>query len=281
MALDITRLSGGNTPADGSDPRTFPAIWNATSDALEALDLDDLTGVSITTPAAGEKLVYDGTNWVNLEGYVYVDTVYFTSSGTFTKADYPWLRAIRVKCQGAGGGGAGVLSNPGQQAIGRSGGGGGYAESFITDIASLDASVTVTRGAGGAGGTSAPTDGSAGGTSSFGALVSASGGGAGVFSLSNTLSVLAGVQGGATNTGDLTIDGGPSGSGIVISGSLGLTGFGGDSVLGAGGGGRQTSADGDPGKNYGGGGSAGADRDDTGRPGGAGANGIVIVELYA
>ena len=64
MAIAITRLSGGNTPADGSDPRTFPAIWNATATALEALDLDDLTGVVITSPATGEVLKYDGTNWV-------------------------------------------------------------------------------------------------------------------------------------------------------------------------------------------------------------------------
>ena len=64
MAIAITRLSGGNTPADGSDPRTFPAIWNATATALEALDLDDLTGVVITSPATGEVLKYNGTNWV-------------------------------------------------------------------------------------------------------------------------------------------------------------------------------------------------------------------------
>ncbi len=36
MAISIDRLSGGNTPADGSDPRTFPAIWNATAAILEA-----------------------------------------------------------------------------------------------------------------------------------------------------------------------------------------------------------------------------------------------------
>lgn len=35
MAISIDRLSGGNTPADGSDPRTFPAIWNATAAILE------------------------------------------------------------------------------------------------------------------------------------------------------------------------------------------------------------------------------------------------------
>jgi len=34
--MAVTRLSGGTTPANGSDPRTFPAIWNATADVIEA-----------------------------------------------------------------------------------------------------------------------------------------------------------------------------------------------------------------------------------------------------
>ena len=33
----VTRLIGGVTPADPADPRTFPAIWNATADQIEAL----------------------------------------------------------------------------------------------------------------------------------------------------------------------------------------------------------------------------------------------------
>ena len=36
--MAITRLSGGDTPADGADPRTFPAIWNGTADLIEAGD---------------------------------------------------------------------------------------------------------------------------------------------------------------------------------------------------------------------------------------------------
>jgi len=32
----VTRLSGGITPADGEDPRTFPSIWNATADTIES-----------------------------------------------------------------------------------------------------------------------------------------------------------------------------------------------------------------------------------------------------
>lgn len=79
MAISITRLSGGNTPADGSDPRTFPAIWNASATALEgvASDLDDveteigdydlpsLNGVSIISPTTDEVLYYNGTSWAN------------------------------------------------------------------------------------------------------------------------------------------------------------------------------------------------------------------------
>ena len=33
----VTRLVGGVSPADPTDPRTFPAIWNATADQIEAL----------------------------------------------------------------------------------------------------------------------------------------------------------------------------------------------------------------------------------------------------
>lgn len=33
--MSVTRLSGGLTPADGTDPRTFPTIWNATAGQIE------------------------------------------------------------------------------------------------------------------------------------------------------------------------------------------------------------------------------------------------------
>ena len=94
MSVSITRLSGGLSPANGSDPRTFPAIWNATATALEALNLDDLTGVSIVSPATGEVLKYNGTTWVadvvatntdgNPGGQIYVGTT--DPDGTFTLA---------------------------------------------------------------------------------------------------------------------------------------------------------------------------------------------------
>ena len=71
--MSITRLSGGLTPADGSDPRTFPAIWNATADSVEATegtvasqgsaiaDLEAKNPVSFGTavPADGDTLIFD------------------------------------------------------------------------------------------------------------------------------------------------------------------------------------------------------------------------------
>ena len=74
MAISVTRLSGGNTPADGSDPRTFPAIWNSTAQVLE-----DGVGFQIVTsstrpgsPFAGQAIfetdtglsfVWSGSAW--------------------------------------------------------------------------------------------------------------------------------------------------------------------------------------------------------------------------
>jgi hypothetical protein len=63
--MSVTRLSGGLTPGNGGDPRTFPAIWNGTADGLEAGDYSKVP----TGGAAGEVLGkvsgtdYDGA-WV-------------------------------------------------------------------------------------------------------------------------------------------------------------------------------------------------------------------------
>lgn len=124
--MAITRLSGGTTPANGSDPRTFPAIWNAAADDIEAaesaigvlqsdltnLDIDDLADVTITTPADGEVLAYDDgiSGWVNQAA---PENTGFTASETITATDASWTvpalahPIARVTVVGAGGGGAG------------------------------------------------------------------------------------------------------------------------------------------------------------------------------
>jgi hypothetical protein len=239
---------------------------------------------TLTAGTAGHFVQSAGTAGIQYtDGYLFRETVYFTSSGTFSKGDYPWLRAIRVKCQagGAAGGGANAASTS-QVSVGGGGGGGAYAESFITNIAGLDSSVTVTRGAGGAG-VSAGTGGG-GGTSSFGSLVSASGGNGGLASAVFTdggLGPVNPVESGGT--GDLVVSGssGQSGLGIGTTGGRVRGGVGGGSFLG--GGAHVTSRQaGHPGAPYGGGGSGARALPNEGdEAGGDGADGIVIIELYA
>ena len=117
----------------------------------------------------------------------------FTSSGTWTKP--AGLKYIDVEIWGGGGGGSGGDDNGNDN--GNGGGGGAY--NYKRFLASeLSTTETVTVGAGGAGGAgSGPggsgTNGSVGGTTSFGTLLYAYGGGGGALYFS---SVVAGAGGG-------------------------------------------------------------------------------------
>lgn len=226
--------------------------------------------------------------WKRIDGYSYRETVRFTSSGTFTKSAYPWLRAVKVMLVGGGGAGGSVpATSAGVHSTGSGGGGGGYAEKFIASN-DIGGSVAVTVGAGGspvAGGTGTP--GGSGSSSSFGALVVASGGVGGENYASNANYVIGQVGVGGTGTaGDRMLPGatGSSGGGMA---TFGFGGGGGDSQLGVGGGAVYTpvtaaSVAGKPGDGYGGGGSgAGGNASSPARLGGAGSPGVVVVELYA
>jgi len=73
MAISITRLSGGNTPADGSDPRTFPAIWNATATTLEANVGEGGGSITVSPTAPTSPAPASGDLWWNsTEGELYV-----------------------------------------------------------------------------------------------------------------------------------------------------------------------------------------------------------------
>ena len=81
MAISITRLSGGNTPADGSDPRTFPAIWNATAATLEANVGEGGGSITVsptppTDPAPGNGDLW----WDSVNGKLFVYYVDGSSS---------------------------------------------------------------------------------------------------------------------------------------------------------------------------------------------------------
>lgn len=221
-------------------------------------------------------------------GFRLRQTVYFTSSGTFTKATYPWLRAVRVRLVGGGGGGGGSSATGAAPncSFGNGGGGGGYAEAFILASA-LAASETVTVGAGGTAGAIGSTGGT-GGSSSFGSACAASGGIGGPNKPNSVYgSYLVGAAGGVGTAGDVLIGGNSGAAGQTAGAGLSSSGWGGNSQLGGGGGAQGAGGSpnvivGTPGRNYGGGGGGAlSNSSSSGTTGGAGAPGIVIVELYA
>lgn len=275
--MAVTRLSGGLTPADGSDPRTFPAIWNNTATQIEQAQTD-------ITSLTADVVVLS-------QGYVYVGSRYYTSSGSFFKAN-PLLTgdiglsAVRVRLVGGGGGGSGSpATGAGQGHCGASGSGAAYAESFLTDMSALGNSETVTVGAGGPGGASGG-NGTNGGTSSFGSFVSANGGQGGFAQgVSGTTTGYPGVSGQSIATGDLIITGGASNLGICAPTAFSIAANGGSSALGGGAQGLEQFGSG--GKNgqdaegWGGGGSGSVNGPSSAaRDGGDGKAGIVIVDCF-
>ena len=269
-ANELTSAFGSKGDLVSYGSSTFETLGVGSDDAVLIADSGEASGLkwgSVDTAQLADDAV---TGAKLAQGYTYHSTVYFTSSGSFTKASYPWLRAVRVKCQGAGSGGAnrnvGNTSSPG-------GGGGAMAESFITDIASLASSETVTVGAGSAGVASGVQgDSSAGGDSSFGTLV------IGVGASGTSGLATYGGRGGQSSacTGDFAASGNDGETGNLTDDGRG--GNGGGSHFGGGGrGGRLNTTNGLDGNDYGGGGGGGTET----AAAGDGADGIVIVELFA
>lgn len=204
----------------------------------------------------------------------------FYSGGTWTKP--AGARWVHIQVQAGGGGGAGAdTTGAGESSCGVGGQGGGYAESLLAASA-LGPSVTVTVGIGGTASTGG--SGNPGGTSSFGAHVSAEGGfGGNSVAAANTAGgVHSGAQVTQTMVGQLQFQGGGSGTAIRLpSGGGGSGGQGGNTFMGSGAAGRGASGAGLPGSNYGGGGGGAANfPSQPAVPGGVGAGGLVIVTTY-
>jgi hypothetical protein len=236
--------------------------------------------------AAAIRALGDAVDGVVGGGFLFQQTVYFASSGSFVKANFPGLRAIRVRMVGGGGGGGGApITSAGQVSMGGGGSGGEYREVFITDISGLDASVTVTRGAGGAG--SAGISGTAGGKSIFGS-VEAEGGGRGVSVAAGAVPRVTpfsdvGGSGGA-GSADLSVPGQRGQAGHAVVAGLVVSGRGGDSRLGFGGPSVAalsfSTGLGAAGFGSGGGGAMNTENNATARSGANGAAGIVIIDCF-
>lgn len=191
----------------------------------------------------------------------------FTSSGSF---DVPkGIDKLWIEGTGAGGGG-GALGGGDNSSGGNAGGIG----SKIVSVTPED-NITITIGVGGGGGTIAD-DGSDGGNSTFGALMTFRGGrgGFGVSSGSarpNLAGPASGAKGGGT---------GPSGVGTVFAFAEDSTEFAGGGQNGGGGGWLGTGGNGNNGGDGNGAGAGGGGRTSIGGDGGDGSNGAIRVTYF-
>lgn len=186
----------------------------------------------------------------------------FTSSGTFTVPS--GVTRLFVEVVGGGGNGGAATFDYGDTGAGA--GGGGYAAELLTGL-TPGSNVSVSVGA-------------AGGTSSFGAYLSASGGSNGAPSGDG-----GGGAGGVGSGGHINVRGGAGTAGNAITSSTDDTdilesGTGGASVYGGGGAGRHKGDGGGTGRSggqYGGGGGGALTLGSTDYNGGSGAPGVVTV----
>jgi hypothetical protein len=234
---------------------------------------------NLTTYIAGytttSELVYDSRSTIDGLGRL-SDILIFTANSNFVKDNVATgtLKSLKVTVVGGGGGGGGSAA----AAVGRgAGGGGGGLAQGVFKYSELGISETITVGAGGSGG-AVGSNGTAGGTTSFGALISATGGGLGAVAGAYAN----GPEGGLGSNGEINLRGGRGDGRNNDFGNINARG--GNSPLGYGYGGASNSRGtggivGLAGIGYGGGGSGGAYITASGA-GGAGSGGVCILELY-
>ena len=208
--------------------------------------------LSFATPASGSLL----------------RTTVFTASGTWTKGAGTNFILVSGVGGGAGGGGPRVATTAGAGG----GGGGGYFKKLASSLGVSTASVTI--GSGGTAQATANTAGNNGGNTTFVYGATTLTGNGGVGGAANTGGGGGGNGGTATN-GDLNISGQAGMGGNYPSGTNGLPGTGGSSILGFGG-----PSNGDQGVKAATGYGAGGTGASGASTGGAGTSGIVIVEEY-
>ncbi|MCI0994118.1 hypothetical protein FGE05_19330 [Pseudomonas sp. ICMP22404] len=210
----------------------------------------------------------------------------FSAPGSSTYVPSAGTQKVRVRVIGGGGGGGGTAATTASTMAAAAGGsGGGYAEGIFTSGFS---GLTVSVGAAGVAGAAGGGIGGVGGTSSFGGLLSATGGGGGLGSpaLSGVPVSVGSDPAGVGSGGTINAQGSGGSPSIVTSIANFQSGVGGGTSFG-GGASQRRSGDqgaGRAGFGPGAGGSGAASGGSLGSAGalagGAGAPGIVIIEEF-
>jgi len=213
----------------------------------------------------------------------YIGTTVLTAGTTFGTSNR--TKKIKLRMVGGGGGGGGVGTAAVSAALGGGGSAGAYAEKTFTVTPSTN--YTYAIGAGGAGGTNAPTNGSAGGDTTFsdGVTTVTCPGGLGGNASNAGVAVQATGSSGHSNVatnGDLNTYGAEGAPGLRFSGTIGCSGSGGNSQFGAGGRSFNSGSAGQAGAGYGAGGGGGAVTNGSAAvAGGDGVQGVIIVDEFA
>jgi hypothetical protein len=238
--------------------------------------------------------VFDGSTWVQIGTINPVSHVFsastggganpikFFGSGTYTPS--AGISYAIIECWGGGGGGGGYAGNITQNGGAGGGGAGGYSKTYAS-LTAIGGSQAVLVGGPGAAGPAGANNGGAGGFSSVGALCVANGGLGGIGSPGGSAP---GGLGGAASTGNMISSYGSAGGtadGGTNSGEIGLSGFGANSIVGAGGqairSGPGSANNGVAGLGFGAGGSGASGATTTSTAaGGAGTPGFVLITEY-
>ena len=275
----VATVPGGGT---GDSTLTNHAVLLGQGTSAVAFAAPSTAGYVLTSTGASSNPVFQIPT-----GIASINVQTFTSSGTYTPTANCLYAYVQL-CGGGGGGGGAATTGATTRSTGTGGLGGGYAAKTIYSPTSQ----TVTIGAAGTGGAPGTNNGTAGGTTSFGAIFSATGGGYGFGGpLLTTFDSNISTNSTFTNAcgngigGDINGYGGLDSASLQLPPDLSVSGGGGSSFFGSGGkvanSGHGFTDPGYAGVGYGSGGSGCAcGINSTQGAGGNGAAGICVITEY-
>lgn len=277
-------VAGGGTGA--TTLSTYAVLCGGTTSTSAVQQVSGLGTVGQVLKSNGAATLPSWQTDSSSPGFTSIVVQTFTVAGAHTYTPTLGMSYCMIEVAGGGGGGGGTsASDPtNTTCVGSGGGGGGYARGVFTS-ANIGVSKAVVVGAAGVGVPSSA--GTAGGTTSVGALISADGGSAGNISLAVAITGIYGGAGGAATGGDFQCTGTAGGAGMGIGSAapkMSIGGSGGGTFFG--GGANQSFLDGvatlngNNATSYGGGGGGACNIVSSISTGGSGASGVVIITEY-